>query len=117
VALIVVPILLKRTKEILLKFVSDDKISGTLPLPRARLAEVALILRQLKALEIDPQIMEQVIEKKSEENPKFFYKGRKQHLLNIFPILCDFITVKEGETKEILKNLFLEIAREIGIAL
>ncbi len=113
----VVPILLDKTKEVLHKFLADDKISGTLPLPRARLSEVAFVLRHLKSLQIHPEIMEKISTSNAPPTPNFFYKGSKQHLLNIFPVLCDFITVKESETKEILKGLFLEIAKEIGIAL
>jgi len=53
--------------------------------------------------------------KKENSNKTFSYKGKKQHLLQLFPLLCDYITVKESETKDLLKNLFLEIAKEIGL--
>lgn len=41
--------------------------------------------------------------------------GKKRHLLQLFPLLCDCITTKENSLKEILKDLFHETAKAIGL--
>jgi len=103
----VFPILMNRCREVLLKFIIDDKKSGTLPIARSRLVEVSLILQQLKNLELNPEIDEQ-----EEKGP---HRGKKRHLLKLFPLLCDCITTRENEMKEQLKEIFHEAAKELGL--
>jgi hypothetical protein len=104
----VVPVLMKRCREVLQKFIIDDKKSGTLPIARVRLAEVSFILKQLQLLELHPDI--------DEEKPtSALLSGKKRHLLKLFPLLCDCITTKEPEIKELLKEIFHTSAKEIGL--
>jgi len=48
----VIPVLLLRCREVLQRFVVDDRQSGQCPLPRYRLAEVIFLLRELLYLEL-----------------------------------------------------------------
>ena len=47
-AKMVMPILMRKCREVLNKFISDEKKSGTLPAARSRLAEISFILQQLR---------------------------------------------------------------------
>jgi len=37
-------------------------------------------------------------------------KGSKAHLIDLFPNLCDLITSREPDIKELLKEVFLELS-------
>jgi len=41
--------------------------------------------------------------------------GNRRHLLHLFPLLCDCITTKETEIKELLKEIFQTSGKEIGL--
>jgi hypothetical protein len=49
------PILIKRCKEILKKFLADEIKSGSMPLSRSRLEDIKYVLDKLKKLEIYPE--------------------------------------------------------------
>eukprot|EP00744_Colponema_vietnamica_P005232 GILI01007685.1.p1 GENE.GILI01007685.1~~GILI01007685.1.p1 ORF type:complete len:820 (+),score=183.62 GILI01007685.1:1-2460(+) len=42
-------------------------------------------------------------------------KGNNAHLLHLFPQLCECITAKEPELKELLRDIFHDISRELGL--
>jgi hypothetical protein len=42
-------------------------------------------------------------------------KNKKSHLLQLLPLLSDFITTKENDVKLIIKEIFKIISNEIGI--
>jgi len=113
IARIVVPLLLKKCRDVLQKFISEEKKSGTLPAPRARLAEISFMLKQLREVEIHPDV--DVDTSTTKPLPSSILHGRKRHLLTLFPLLCDCITTREATLKELLKDLFHEAAKELGL--
>ena len=121
------PILIKRCKEILKKFLSDEIKSGAMPLSRSRLEDIKYVLDKLKKLEIYPDYnkIEDINEKKEEnkiiENNEqqeimgFILKKKKSHLISLLPLLSEFITTKEIEIKILVKDIFKIISNELGI--
>jgi len=105
---LVAPLLMNRCREVLHRFVIEDKKSGHFPMARSKLAEVCFVLKQLQTLELHPDIPD-------EPSKSHLQTGRKRHLLKLFPLLCDCITTKEAEVKELLKDVFHEAAKELGI--
>eukprot|EP01133_Synstelium_polycarpum_P000165 gene165-195_t len=107
IAKIILPVILKRCKDVLRRFVVDERQSGQLPLPR--LSEVSFILKEVQQLELQPGIYE------SENINNVCLKesgGKRPHLLELFTILSDCICTSEKEVKELLKNIFYIIAQE-----
>lgn len=94
---VALPVLVNRSKEILVKFSKEEKLTGQMPLPRARLLDILDMLNSIKKLEIPLGILAK--------------PGKKGHLLEVFPQLCELITVKDPEIKESLKQVFLEISK------
>ena len=121
------PILIKRCKEILKKFLSDEIKSGSMPLSRSRLEDIKYVLDKLKKLEIYPDynkiedISGKKEENKIEENNEqqeimgFILKKKKSHLISLLPLLSEFITTKENEIKILVKDIFKIISNELGI--
>ena len=121
------PILIKRCKEILKKFLSDEIKSGSMPLSRSRLEDIKYVLDKLKKLEIyrDYNKIEDISGKKEEnkieENNEqqeimgFILKKKKSHLISLLPLLSEFITTKENEIKILVKDIFKIISNELGI--
>ena len=97
------PVLVSRCKDFLRRFINEEKQSGMMPLPRARLVELIEILQCLKDLNVPEGTLQR--------------PGRKAHLLDLFPQLCELITSRETEVKELLKQIFLEVARTIDSSL
>ena len=119
------PILIKRCKEILKKFLADEIKSGSMPLSRSRLEDIKYVLDKLKKLEIYPDYnkIEDIRgqkEVKMEENEQqeimgFILKKKKSHLISLLPLLSEFITTKENEIKILVKDIFKIISSELGI--
>ena len=104
----VVPVLLNKCKELLQRYIAEDKKSGSLPMARSKLAEVTFVLKQLATMELHPDAY-------AEKPTSPLFSGKKRHLLKLFPLLCDCITTKENEVKELLKEVFHEAGKEIGL--
>ena len=100
---------MKKCTQVLTKFISDEKKSGTLPTARTRLAEIACVLQQLRVLELHPDVIVEV----STNSP--LITGKKRHLMVLFPLLCDCITTKDTVVKDTLKDLFHETAKALGL--
>lgn len=96
-ASICVSVLVNRCKDLLVKFSKEEKLSGMMPLPKVKLLEMLEVLKELKKLEVVTGSLGK--------------PGKKAHLLEIFPQLCELITVKDSEIKEVLKQVFLEISK------
>eukprot|EP01117_Protostelium_nocturnum_P011498 TRINITY_DN4169_c0_g3_i3.p1 TRINITY_DN4169_c0_g3~~TRINITY_DN4169_c0_g3_i3.p1 ORF type:complete len:1577 (+),score=290.08 TRINITY_DN4169_c0_g3_i3:487-5217(+) len=115
-AKMVFPRLMARCKEVLHRVILEDKKSGALPIARSRLVEVNIIMKHLLELEVDAQVsVGEEDESTEEKNPHIALKGRKRHLLLLFPLLCDCITIRETEMKESLKKIFHAAAKELGL--
>jgi hypothetical protein len=121
------PILIKRCKEILKKFLADEIKSGSMPLSRSRLEDIKYVLDKLKKLEIYPEYnkiddiswnnKEENVEKEQNEQEimNFILKKKKSHLISLLPLLSEFITTKENEIKILVKDIFKIISSELGI--
>ena len=110
------PILIKRCKETLKKFLEDEIKSGSMPLSRSRLEDIKFVLEKLKNLNIYPnynRLDNQEAEPK--EMMDFILMKKKSHLISLLPLLSEFITTKENEIKIIVKDIFRIISEEIGI--
>ena len=113
------PILIKRCKEMLKKFLDDEIKSGSMPLSRARLADIRFILERLKDLEVYPNyhiLGEENEEMEEKKNiMEFILMKKKSHLISLLPLLSEFITTKENDIKILVKDIFKIISNELGI--
>ncbi|GAM21603.1 hypothetical protein SAMD00019534_047780 [Acytostelium subglobosum LB1] len=106
IAKIIMPVILKRCKDVLQRFVIDERQSGQCPLPRHRLTEVSFILREIQNLQLEQGIYQ------PSKNVNKREVGRRPHLMELFTILSDCICTSEKEVKELLKNIFYIVANE-----
>ena len=95
----VIPVLISRCRNLLKKYSSEERISGQMPLPKARQNEVIELLKMLKQLEVPEGVLSR--------------PGPKGHLIELFAHLSELITAKDPEVKEVLKDLFLEIGSNL----
>ena len=118
------PILIKRCKEILKKFLADEIKSGSMPLSRSRLEDIKYVLDKLKKLEIYPEYNKidemggsnkNVKYENENEIMNYILKKKKSHLISLLPLLSEFITTKENEIKILVKDIFKIISSELGI--
>ena len=92
-------VLVSRCKEKIVKFCKEEKLSGLMPLPRIKLLEMFEVLDLIKKHEVPEGILSK--------------PGKKAHLLELFPQLCELITAKDPDVKESLKEIFLEVSRNL----
>jgi len=90
----VIPVLLAKSRDVIQRFVIDDRQSGHCPLPRHRLVEVSFLLRELRTLELPGS------------------SNKRRHLLELYHLFCDCITSSEKELKELLKDIFYQVGNE-----
>ncbi|MCQ2815941.1 MAG: hypothetical protein MJ252_01625 [archaeon] len=115
IAKICTPILLKRCKNVLQKYLEDEIKSGAMPLSRSRLEEVKFIFEKLKNLEVFPNF-HIVEEKKETEEIKIkdaVMKSKKAHLFLLHDLFSDFITTKELDLKILVKDIFKTISKSL----
>jgi hypothetical protein len=116
------PILIKRSKDTMKKFIEDEIKSGAMPLSRNRLEEVKFILEGLKNLEIFPNFKD-IEENKNKNNEneneneiiKAISNNKKAHLFLLHDIFGEFITTKENDIKLLIKQIFKLISNEMGL--
>ena len=107
------PILLKRCKDTMKKYLDDEIKSGAMPLSRNRIEEIKFILEHLKNLEIFPY--SNFNEKNNLNNfTDSINKSNKGHLFVLHNILSEFITTKENDIKILVKDIFKIISHEMG---
>ena len=107
------PILLKRCKDTMKKYLDDEIKSGAMPLSRNRTEEIKFILENLKNLEIFPY--SNFNEKNNLNNfTDSINKSNKGHLFALHNILSEFITTKENDIKILVKDIFKIISHEMG---
>ncbi|EGC38554.1 hypothetical protein DICPUDRAFT_93806 [Dictyostelium purpureum] len=107
IAKVVLPVVLKRCKEVLQRFVIDERQSGSYPLPRYRLSEISFILKEIYDLQLQPGVYHN-----NNQNSIIKPECKRPHLLELYPILCDCICTSEKEIKELLKNIFIIVSKE-----
>ena len=88
------PVLINRCKDILKKFLNEEKAMGIMLLSKNRIIELVQLLEMIKNLEIPDGALER--------------KGNKAHLQELFLSLCELVVFKEIEVKEIVKEIFVE---------
>jgi len=111
IAKVVLPVVMKRCKEVLQRFYVDERQSGHYPLPRHRLNEVSFILKEILQLQLQPGVYQQPSSSSSSETISTEHSNRP-HLLELYTILCDCICTSEKEIKELLRNIFLVVAKD-----
>ena len=125
IAKICTPILIKRCRDMLKKFLEDEIKSGAMPLLRSRFEEVKFVFDKIKALEVYPNFLCLDSGSNNSNNGKVsiddlcvmdvISKSRKAHLFYLHPILAEFITTKENEVKIIIRDIFKMISEQMGI--
>lgn len=103
------PLVMEKSKNIIRKFISDDKLSGSLPLPSSRVVEVTFILQNFLTMRIQNSLWEE------EAKFDFLKQSNKRHLWEIFILLCDCITTKDPDFKHLLQEILKECAYELGL--
>lgn len=106
-----VPILMRRTKNVIHKFIESDSQSGNLPISRGELTEIVFVLSHLKSSKIHPSL--KLVD--NDNLPKNYSNSDKKHLLYLFPLLCECITTKENSIKPLLKEIFHITSSEVGL--
>ena len=110
IAQIAAPLLIDRCAHVLRQFVIDDRATGQLPLPRARLEEVHFVLSELRKLEMPRTVFTGRSQAKLMD-----YGGQRQHLVELYPLLVDCITAREDHIKEPLGAVLQVLGREVGL--
>ena len=119
---IATPILIKKCRDILKKFIDDENKSGVIPMTRARIEDVKFVLDKLKTHEIHSRLPEnddpEIIINMDINSNNYFQNAvtasRKSHLFNLIRIFSDFVTTKDNEIRLIIKEIFKIISNEIG---
>lgn len=117
------PILIKRCRDMMRKFLDDEIKSGAMPLSRTRLEEIKFVLDKIKTLDVYPDFFD--LEKKKKNNNSaheseicvmdVVSKSKKAHLFFLHPILAEFIITKENDIKMIIRDIFKLISSQMGI--
>jgi hypothetical protein len=97
------PMFLSRVSDIISRFVADDQTSGALPLPSARMRQMTRLLEHLLQLRTQRSLWT------SRHPVDMVDSSDYRHLFELFPILCDCITVKDLEVQIALKAIFRKI--------
>ncbi|CAI2383397.1 unnamed protein product [Moneuplotes crassus] len=118
------PVLLERCQETLSKFLYDEMKSGSIMMSQQRAEEVVFIMEKLKELEIYPNLLNEIVIDNSkaptltEEQMRARNEtlgSTKGHLYLLIPLFSEFITSREDMIKDMLKEIFMEIALSKGI--
>ena len=111
------PILIRRCRDMMRKFLDDEIKSGAMPLSRTRLEELKFVLDNIRTLDVYPDFLE--LSKKKENNElcvmDVVAQSKKAHLFFLHPILAEFITTKETDIKMIIRDIFKLISTQMGI--
>ena len=119
---ITTPILIKKCREILKKYIEDEMKSGSIPLTRTRVEDIKFVLEMLKNHEIYTSIIEsddpEVISNMDIGSNNYFQNAvassRKAHLFNLIHTFSDMVMTKENEIRLIVKDIFKIISNEIS---
>jgi hypothetical protein len=116
---LVAPYLLERCIEALKTYTEDERRSGLRPLPFRRREEVVHLLKCLLECTTNPKIEfflhEPEDEKKDTELKPLLPESRKKLLLKLFPVLCDCVIIKEPSFKELLREIFHRVSKEMRL--
>ena len=102
--------LMERCAAVVTAYVAEEKQSGTRPLPRARRAELLLVLRETRRLQLVAGSLEAQI---SGTVPRT--TGLRDHLLLLYPSLCECVACQDPAVTQELIALFHTVGTEMGI--
>jgi len=124
-ALLSLPLLMQRCQLILHQYAVD---AANTELPQCRREEVAFILRELLTLQIQPQVTEilftlnqlEYVDQNSRTSSQLTTIpsnsiGWRRHLIHMFPVLCDCITINERDLRDLLREVLSAAASELGL--
>jgi hypothetical protein len=110
IAALTAPLLFHRCRSILESYLALDRFHApNVPVPRCRREELGFVLRELCTLEIHPSVTAPLFTHRSSPT------GTRAHLLKLFPILCQCITMRESELRELLRDVFQLASIELGL--
>jgi len=131
---IALPLLHSRCRHILNSYLSLERVHPpSQPLPRSRREEVACVLRQLANMQQQQQQNKETNAMQSngshqqqtngEQTQQGANKNAMQHsttkqrslLLQLFPILCECVIMRDGELRELLRDVFVLASKELGL--
>lgn len=118
---ITTPILIRKCREILKKYVDDENKSGLMPLSRNRVEDVKFVLENLKTLDIisntsesdDPEVITNLDLASNNYFQNAVVLSRKAHLFNLIHTFSDLVMTKENDIRLIVKEIFKIISNEI----
>jgi hypothetical protein len=119
VASLAAPLLLHRCQCILSAYLSHERLQApNVPMPRSRREELAFVLRELCTLQLHPQVAAKLQVPSASPNssqPQQSSAPSRAHLLKLFPVLCQCITMREPELRELLRDVFMHASVELGL--
>jgi hypothetical protein len=95
--------LLERCEGVLLKFVADEHLSGACPLPRARMNEVALVLKSVTVLISSLKSAEK-------EHSNKVDRGVWQQVSKLYPALVQCVTCNSSEVRTALREVLAQFS-------
>jgi len=121
VAQLSAPLLLHRCESILRSYLLAERLQApNVPLARCRREELAFVLRELCTLQMHPQVADMLLSgadggRIAARAPPADGQGSRAHLLKLFPVLCQCITMREPELRELLRDVFQHASVELGL--
>mmetsp|Transcript_5623 Transcript_5623/g.8694 ORF Transcript_5623/g.8694 Transcript_5623/m.8694 type:complete len:1334 (+) Transcript_5623:1-4002(+) len=128
------PVLLDRCRDLVRRYVSDERRAGQAPLPRYRYDEVAFVLREMQELDLCSGVLDaegqpfemhtmhrspswslRLSQAQSGWVPPTAVHGKKAHLLVLYPSLCDCIVTRDDSIREVIREILHEIGRLVGL--
>ena len=102
-------------KEIITKYISDDELSGEMPLPSFRRQEVINVFQQLKDHRLHRRLCSQ-IESDNSRLSEEVLNGPKGILVRLFPQLCQFTrsSIQDPSLKSLLCDILSILSTEFG---
>lgn len=99
-----VPLLIAKCEFILSSYLAAARAqpSTDLSVSRSLKEEVKFILIELRKLDVYP-------------NENYHVKTTKSHLLTLFPLLCDCITLPDVDLRELLRDVFYQASVELHL--
>eukprot|EP00004_Rigifila_ramosa_P015497 TRINITY_DN3599_c0_g1_i2.p1 TRINITY_DN3599_c0_g1~~TRINITY_DN3599_c0_g1_i2.p1 ORF type:complete len:992 (-),score=194.39 TRINITY_DN3599_c0_g1_i2:15-2990(-) len=99
-----VPLLLSYCAGVLRSLIRDDSKSGALPLPRCRIDEACTVLERLPSLYLPAEVF-----------PTIPSPGPRHHIMCLFPLLVQCISLTEPAVKEPLQAVLMAAATDMGL--
>ncbi|KJE91042.1 hypothetical protein CAOG_02242 [Capsaspora owczarzaki ATCC 30864] len=96
-----------RCKDVLVQYVSAEGISGSMPLPRALLGEVAFVLKAIVTLINSLQ--------QDARSDKLTEGRARQILIQLYPVLVDCVATSDANIRVLLRDVLLRIGTALMV--